>query len=190
QFTSGGIALIGGEYNHGENSGKHFIGNTLDKGLHLVPGGDFEFPENQLADRGVDSGAIEFVNGGDGSAPADIERAAFIAKKRAVSANAGDLAVGIATDGGRTRAGDEDNGGAIPSRFKGEFEIGADDYCFSGEFFLEEALHLSLGVRVARAGKACAKSGDICVRDIDGIERGTRCFTYGSERSAKSDPHG
>ena len=190
QFTGGGVALIGCEDDYGENSGKHFIGNALGNGLHLVPSGDLEFPENQFANRGVDTRAIEIVNGGDGSAAANIEGAAFIAKKRPVSANACDLTVGIATDGGRTRACNEDDGGAFASGFKSEFEIGADNHGFTGEFFFEKALHFSLSVGVARASKACAKSGDFRGRDIDGIERGTRCFTNGSERAAKSNTHG
>ena len=109
QFAGDGIALIGKADNHRENPGKHFIGGAVGEGLNFVPGGDIEFLEDQFAYRRVDSGAIEFVNRGDGSALADIESAAFIAKERAVAANAGDLTTGIASDGGRAGAGDEDD---------------------------------------------------------------------------------
>lgn len=190
QFTRGGIALIGGEDNHGENSGKHFIGNALGKGLHLVPGRDFKFQENQLANGRIDARAIEFVNGGDGGAAANIKGAAFIAKKRAVPTNASDLAMGIASDGGRSGAGDENDGGTFARGFESEFEIGANNHGFAGEFLLENAFHFSLGVRVARACQSRADSADIRGRDIHGIERGTRGFTNGSERAAKSDTHG
>jgi len=190
QFASGGIALIGSADNHRENPRKHFIGDTVGERLNFVPGGDIEFLENQFADRGVDAGAIELVNGGDGSAPADIEGAAFIAKKRAVAANARDLAMGIAADGGRAGACNQDDGGTFAGGFESEFEIGADNYGFTREFFLEETLHFSLGVRVARAGEARAKSGDFRGRDIDGVERRTRRFTNGSQRATKSDTHG
>jgi hypothetical protein len=126
------------------------------EGLHFVPSGNFQFLENQFTHRGVNAGTIEFVNGGDGSTPADIEGAAFIAKKRAVAANARDLATGIASDGGRTSAGNHNDGGTFARGFESELEIGADNHGLTGEFFLEKALHFSLGVRVAGARKARA----------------------------------
>ena len=156
QFAGGGITLIGSANNHRKNPGEHFIRSTVGEGLHFVPSGNFQFLENQFTHRGVNAGTIEFVNGGDGSTPADIEGAAFIAKKRAVAANARDLATGIASDGGRTSAGNHNDGGTFARGFESELEIGADNHGLTGEFFLEKALHFSLGVRVAGARKARA----------------------------------
>ncbi len=190
QLAGSGIALISSADNHRKNPGEHFIRSTVGEGLHFVPGGNLEFPENQFAHRGVGAGAIEFVNGGDGSAPADIEGAAFIAEKRAVAANAGDLAMGIASNGGGTGAGNQDDGGTFASGFESKLEIGADNHGLTGEFLLEETLHFSLGVRMARAGQARAKSGDLREWDIGGVERGTRGFTNRSECAAKSNTHG
>ena len=130
------------------------------------------------------------MNGGDGCTTTDIEGAAFIAKKRAVAANAGNLALGVASDGGGAGAGDQDNCGTFASGFESEIEIRADNHGCAGEFFLEEALHFSFGVRIARAREARAKSGDILSRDIDGVERGTRCFANGSQRAAETHAHG
>ncbi len=190
QFAGDEIALISSANNHGENSGKHFIGSAMGEGLHFVPTGNLEFIENQFANRRVNTGAIEFMNGGDGSTAANVKGAALITENRAVAANASDLAMGVASNSGRTSSSNQDDGGPLTGGFESEFEVGANNHGFAGEFFLEEALHFSFGVGLTGASKARAKSGDFGGWDIRGIDSGTSGFTNGSKRTAKSDTHG
>jgi len=150
QGARGGIALIRGPQNHRKNLGKDFIGDVVGEGLDFVPGGGVQLLENQPAHRGVGASAIEFVQSGDGSPATDIERAAFVSEEWTVAANAGDLALGITPNGGGTRASDQDNRGAFSGGLQSKLQIGAHYYGFAGKFFLEEALHFSFRIRLAR----------------------------------------
>jgi hypothetical protein len=104
-----------------------------------------------------------------GDAPAHIVSAAFVSEERAVAANAGDLAVRIAPNGGGTGAGNQDNRRTFAGGLKSELKIGTHNHSFAGEFFLEEAFHFSFGIRVTRSGKTRAKSEDFRRWDIGGL---------------------
>ena len=189
QGPRGGIVLIRSSQNHRENLGEDIIGNAVGEGLHFVPRSGVEFLENQAAHRGVGASTIELVQSRDGSAAAHIERATFVSEERAVAANAGDLALRIAPDRGGTCAGNQNNRGTFAGGFQSKLQIGAHHHGFAGEFFLEEALHFSFGIRLARAGETRAESDDFRRRDIGGLQGPARGFTNGSERAAKSDAH-
>jgi hypothetical protein len=122
-----------------------------------------------VAHRGVGASTIELVQSSDGSAPAHIVSAAFVSEERAVAANAGDLAVRIAPNGGGTGAGNQDNRRTFAGGLKSELKIGTHNHSFAGEFFLEEAFHFSFGIRVTRSGKTRAKSEDFRRWDIGGL---------------------
>ncbi len=107
-----------------------------------------------------------------------------------MAANAGNLALRVAPDRGGTGAGNQDNRGTLAGGFQSKLKIGAHHHGFAGEFFFEEALHFSFGIRLARAGDTRAKSDDFRRGDIGGLQGPARGFTNGSERAAKSDPHG
>lgn len=186
----GGIALIRSAQNHRKNLGENLIGDIVGEGLDFVPRGGVEFLENQAAHRSVGASTIELVQSGTGSAPADIESAAFVSEERTVAANAGDLPLRIAPNGGGTRAGNQDNRRTCAGGLQSEFKIGAHDDGFAGKFFLEEALHFSFGIRLARAGKTRAKSDDFRRWNIGGLQGPARGFTDGRQRAAKSDAHG
>ena len=189
QGARSGIALIRSAQNHRKNLREDFIGHAVGEGLDFVPGGGVEFLENEAAHRGVGASAVEFAQSGDGSAAADIKGAAFVSEERAMAANARDLALRVASNRGGTRAGNQDNRGTLAGGLQSELQIGAHHNGFAGEFFLEEALHFSFGIRLARAGKTRAKSDHFRRRDIGGLQGPARGFTDGSERAAKSDAH-
>jgi hypothetical protein len=174
----------------GKNARKNFVGGSAGAITKFGPARKFQEAEDFGADGGVGAGAVAFANRSGDRKAADVVGAALIAEERAVAADARDVTLCVATDGGGACAGDKNDRGGLAGGFEREFEIGDEAALCVRECVRELALHFFVGLGAADSSEACAKSGDFAGIDAS-FTRGRLCrfgkrvgrgFEAGAER--------
>ena len=190
QLASGGVAGFGSGRHDGEHSGKHVVRSRNRAGLQFLPGGEAQFTENAIAERRVLLVFFEGTHSRHYRPTADVVGAAFIAKKRAVTADSHNLTVIVAADSSGTGSGKKHDDQTIASSLESKLQIGADANESTREFLGKQGLH-SFGVfGLAGTGVASADGGQVVDGNAGALQGEARAIANGGHGAAKADAHG